>query len=170
MKNKITTLFVLIFLSLCLLPFGYVFIKSARDYKYFSASYNELQYEQLTFKSYRKIVKNLRNNTVIYEIHVAEYNEPFCIGVITQKELDQVALRELIIGDTIEIYYQSSNTLHYDFEIFEMKDNDNVILALSDCQLVNKSNQKAGLIASSIYITLYLIWISRTIINSIRNR
>lgn len=170
MKNKITTLFALIFLSLCLLPFGYVFIKSARDYKYFSASYNELQYEQLTFKSYRKIVKHLRNNTAIYEIHVAEYNEPFCIGVITQKELDLVALRELVIGDTIELYYQSSNTNRYTFEILEMKGNDNIILALSDCQEINKDSQKSSILISSIYILLYLIWMSKTIINSIRNR
>ena len=157
MEKKIDINFILliILLSLGFILFGFFFINSIQAYSRFDISYNELKYEELTFKKY-EVIKKYKAGTT-YEIYFEEYEDPFRIGTITQKELDKIALKELSVGSKIEIYYKSSNSPNYIFEICEMKDADNLFLTLEDYKSVNQNNQVIGMIICPIFVILATI-------------
>ena len=130
-----------------------MFINSIQAYSRFDISYDELKYEQLTFKKY-EVVKKYKAGTT-YEIYFEEYEEAFCVGSITQKELNKTAaVKELSVGKKIEIYYRASNSTNYIFDICEMKDADNLFLALEDYKSVNQNNQIIGMIISPVMFGL----------------
>ena len=124
------------------------FINSIQAYSRFEVAYDKLKYEQLTFEKY-EVVQKYKTGTT-YAIYFEEYEAAFCIGPITQKKLNKTAVKELSAGKKIEIYYRNSNSPNYIFDICEMKDNDNIFLALEDYQSVNQNNQIIGMIVSPI--------------------
>ncbi len=130
-------------------------------------SYDELRYEQLTFEKY-KVVEVYKVGTV-YEVYFEEYEEAFCVHPITQKKLNTAIVKELRAGTKLEIYYKNStiknSTVNYIFEICEMKDDNNICLALKDYKSAKQNQEMVGLIGFPILFLLCCVLLFITIKN-----
>ena len=162
MKKKIRVdLVLVIILVVCgfiLSAFG--FIHSIREYSRIgNISYDDLQYEQLTFEKY-EVVEVYKVGTV-YEIYFEEYEEAFCIPPFVQKKLNKTAINRLRNGAKLDIYYKNStiknSTVNYISEICEMKDVSNIYLALEDYTSAKQNQEVPCLIVFPILFLLCCI-------------
>mgnify|MGYP006896614544 CR=1 FL=1 len=159
MKRKIdiNLLLIIILLSVGSILFGCLFIHSIHEYtRIGNIPKNHLQYEKLTFEKYE--VVEVYTVGCVYEIYLHEYDQPFCVHPIVQKELNKEAINRLKNGDKLEIYYKNStiknSTVNYTLEICEMKDANNSYLAFEDYKSAKQNQEIVGLIIGPIFFLL----------------
>lgn len=152
MKNRIVSLIVSLFFICEAIMFIFLFINCIDNYQKYNITYEDLNYEKLTFDRYEQIVRTKSGDT--YEIYFVEYEDPFEIDGITQRELDKKQLDYLESGDKVEVYYRKGDSKKYTFEICELKNDDATFLKFSDYLSVNKANEITGLIVCPILILI----------------
>lgn len=157
MKNKAVKILAV---SLVLLLFGvfvFLFVNCVISYNGYDLDYDDLKYEQLTFKSYINIDAG---RSYWYEIYFEEYEKPFQIDSISQKCVDREALDALGNYETVKVYYRDNSSKKYDFEICEMQGGAGVIISLSDYIKYNKNNQILGMILCAVFAfgVLFCAW------------
>ena len=154
-KRKVVIVFFLVvsFLFFCFtLDSKKVKAGEINNYQKYNITYEDLNYEKLTFDRYEQIVRTKSGDT--YEIYFVEYDDPFEIDGITQRELDKKQLDYLESGDKVEVYYRKGDSKKYTFEICELKNDDATYLEFSDYLSVNKANEITGLIVCPILILI----------------
>ncbi len=152
MKNKINLIFALIlFIGIDSL-FVFLFFNCLNEYKKYDISYEELVYEKLTFDRYERIIKSKGGDT--FEIYFEEYDVPFEIDNITQKELNKKELKDLKDGEKLDVYYRENDSKKYEYEICEMKSQDVTYLEFSNYISVNRNNEILGMIISPILVII----------------
>lgn len=150
MTRKIDLIVIITILSLCSVLFSWLFINCINLYNSFDVQYSELMSEKLTFNRYETIP--MARGGDIYEIYFEEYDHPFEVSRITQKELNKKELAKLTKGTTFNVFYRDSDSKKYEFEICEMKSDSVIILTLSDFVRVNQNNQIVGMILCPILV------------------
>ena len=157
MTRKIDLIVIITILSLCLVLFSWLFIHCINLYNSFDVQYSELVSEKLTFNRYETIP--MARGGDIYEIYFEEYDHPFEVSRITQKELNKKELAKLTKGTTFNVFYRDSDSKKYEFEICEMKSDSITILTLSDFVRVNQNNQIVGMILCPILVGMNIFLI-----------
>ena len=155
MKKKIdiSLILLIVLLSLGLLLFGGMFINSIQNYSRFgNISYDDLEYEQLTFKKF-KFVSGYKISPT-YEIYFEEYEEAFCMQNHTLTALNETALKQLKSGEIVELYYKNAKDKNYIFDICEINNEDTIFLSLEDYKRVNQNSEIVGLIIGPIFFLL----------------
>ncbi|MBQ4140957.1 MAG: hypothetical protein IJD70_06435 [Clostridia bacterium] len=157
MKNKAVKILAI---SLVLLLFGvfvFLFVNCVISYNGYDLDYDDLKYEQPTFKSYINIDAG---RSYWYEIYFEEYEKPFQIDSISQKAVDKESLKEMNPGDVVKVYYRDNSSKKYDFEICEMQGGAGVIISLSDYIKYNQNNQILGMILCAFFAfgVLFCAW------------
>ncbi len=157
MKNKAVKILAI---SLVLLLFGvfvFLFVNCVISYNGYDLDYDDLKYEQPTFKSYINIDAG---RSYWYEIYFEEYEKPFQIDSISQKAVDKESLKEMNPGDVVKVYYRDNSSKKYDFEICEMQSGSALIFSLSDYIKYNKNNQILGMILCAVFAlgVLFCAW------------
>ena len=157
MTHKIDLIVIITILSLCSVLFSWLFIHCINLYNSFDVQYSELLSEELTFNRYETISRVKSGD--IYEIYFEEYNHPFEVSSITQKELNKKELSKLTKGTIFHVFYRDSDSKKYEFEICEMKSDSITILTLSDFVRVNQNNQIVGMILCPILVGMNIFLI-----------
>lgn len=157
MTRKIDLIVIITILSLCSVLFSWLFIHCINLYNSFDVQYSELVSEELTFNRYETIP--MARGGDIYEIYFEEYDHPFEVSRITQKELNKKELAKLTKGTIFNVFYRDSDSKKYEFEICEMKSDSVIILALSDFVRVNQNNQIVGIILCPILVGICIFLI-----------
>ena len=99
MKNRIVSLIVSLFFICEAIMFIFLFFNCIDNYHKYNITYEDLNYEKLTFDRYEQIVRIKSGDT--YEIYFVEYDDPFEIDGITERELDKKQLDYLESGDKV---------------------------------------------------------------------
>ena len=152
MKNRIGSIVAALFFLCEAVMFSFLFVNCINEYQKYNVTVEEINYEKLTFVRYEQIVRSQSGDT--YEIYFMEYDFPFEIDGITQKELNKKQLRNLESGDILEVYYRNSDSKKYTYEICELKDEDVSYLDFNDYLSVNKGNEITGMIVCPILILI----------------
>lgn len=147
-------------LSLYFLLFSWLFVNSITLYNSFDIQYSELVSDELTFNRCEVVKKYGRRRwTTYYLIYFEEYDKPFEISPIVNKEINKKELEKLTQGITMTVFYRDSNSKKYQCEICEMKTDSISILTLSDYVRRNQNNQIVGICTCPIMISLEIILI-----------
>ena len=149
MKNRIGSIIASLFFLCGAVIFSFLFFNCINEYQKYNVTIEELNYEKLTFDRY---VKSKVGDT--YEIYFMEYDFPFEIDGITQRELNKKQLRNLESGDILDVYYRNSDSKKYTYEICELKDEDISYLNFNDYLSTNKANEITGIIVCPILILI----------------
>lgn len=157
MTHKIGQIVITTILSLCSILFSWLFVNCINLYNSFDVQYSELVYEQLTFDRYETIP--MAKSGDLYEIYFEEYDHPFEVSSITQKELNKKELTKLTEGTIFNVFYRDSDSKKYEFEICEMKSDTIIILTLTDFVRVNQNNQIVGMILCPILVGMVIFLI-----------
>ena len=164
MKNRIlSSIAAIIFVGFGFL-FGFLFFNCIKEYKEYDIGYNDLKCETLTFDRYEQIIRSKGGD--IYEIYFEEYDIPFEIDNITQKELNKKGLNKITKGDSLKVFYRESDSKKYDYEICQLLDDNIVYLDFKDYISVNRTNQVIGMIVCpilvlfSVFLVSFFIWMT----------
>ena len=133
-------------MSLCCILFSGLFINCIKLYGTFDVTYEVLTHQNLTFDKYEM------NGEDTYGIYFKEYDTPFEISSITQKEFNKKELAKLEAGTIVEAYYTNSDSKKFNYEICEMKKDSIIYLTLNDFVKVNQNNQVVGMIMCPIMV------------------
>ena len=143
------------FCILCL--FVFLCFNNVSLYSSFEVAYEDFICEELTFDRYE--TKKYMVGRVIsykYEIYFEEYERPFIIDTIADRELDEQALKNLKENDIIKVYYRQDSSGKYMYRICEMSKDSTMLLSLADYVKLNRNNQIAGMIIYPIFICIAL--------------
>lgn len=152
MKNRIGSIIAALFFLCEAVMFSFLFVNCINEYQKYNVTIEELNYEKLTFDRYEQIVKSKAGDT--YEIYFMEYDFPFEIDGITQRELNKKQLKNLESGDILDVYYRNSDSKKYTYEICELKDDVINYLDFNDYLSVNKTNEITGIIICPILVLI----------------
>ena len=137
----------LLFSSLSVLAFTFMFVNSIISYPEFDLEYNDLIYEELTVERYEKI--RIRTGNVghgyKYIVYFEEYDKPFNISKIADKRLNKTHFECLTNGKKLKVYYKEISSTKYDYELCEIIHGSTVLLSLDDYVKTNQDNQMAGM-------------------------
>lgn len=152
MKNKVGFYFLIAIMLFCAGLFVFMFVNSINLYNSLNIGYEDLKYEELTFKEYNE-------NGEIKEVYVNEYEFPFIIDSISSKSFDVKTLEKLDSNEIIKAYYTDTTTKDYQYEFCEVKVDDTYLLRLEDYLSDNKTNQVMGMVLSPVLISCSIAFI-----------
>jgi len=123
-----------------------------------------LNYDELIYKEYkvRNITIDYNQNTALI-LHVEEEDLPLYISEVCYEVINDAALTNLGVGDTITCYVLHATMKSYSYEIAEIKSENRTILSLDNYNSARIEAQKTfyynirGLIVPFFMITLVAI-------------
>lgn len=144
------TTFIFTFVIICLFTGLFVWfgVKCVKDYKYYEVSYDDLIYEELTFKDYESV--RMYKSGPEYLLYFEEYDKPFIVTSITKSELNLNELDDISAGMILKVYYRKASLKRSDYEVCEIKTNSSTVLSLKGYKKANKNNQTIGMIICPI--------------------
>ena len=144
------TAYILKFVIVCLLTGLFVWfgINCIIEYKSYDVTYDDLIYEELTFKDCESV--RMYKSGLEYLFYFQEYDKPFVVTSITKSKLNLNELDKISEGTVLKIYYRKASLKRSDREVCEIKTNSSTILSLNGYIKANKNNQMIGMIICPI--------------------
>lgn len=151
MKRNVVS--VCILMLVIALFFLLLFVNCIISYCKYDLDYSELLFEELTFIKYEKVYRGSD------EIYFKEYEKPFKLNSIADKELDKTALEKMAENERMEVYFRKDSFRHFEYEICEISCDYGVLLSLSDYIKINQSNQAVGMCICPVIMLISIFFL-----------